>query len=91
MSHKFYVRTVGLSQTKRFTPVEHKIKPLWYHEAGLSQTATGYGGKLTTSYMVHYLNRWYRVYSMCYSNCSTEYILSKGVQLLITTYTLEGK
>lgn len=55
--------------------VEHKEKPLTHHKLNLSYTATGYGNKLPTRYMVYYNKRWYRVYSICYSNVSTEYVL----------------
>jgi hypothetical protein len=51
--------------------------PLWYHKQGLCQTASGYGKKLVTVYKVRYNNKLYRVYSMCYSNVSAEYILIK--------------
>ncbi len=54
---------------------------------GLPTNASGYGGKIRTGYkteipvknsrgMTHM--KLYRVYVMCYSNCSTPYIESKG-------------
>lgn len=53
----------------------------------LQTSASGYGGRIRTGYkteipvknsrgMVHM--KLYRVYLMCYSNCSTAYIESKG-------------
>lgn len=57
--------------------------PTWYHERGLMQTATGYGSKLVTPYKLKLGRRKYRVYSVCYSNCSTEYILFLGKRLII--------
>ena len=57
--------------------------PLWWHDQGLTQTATGYGGKLTTPYKAMHNGRLYRVYCMCYSNSGTNYIISKGQRLII--------
>ena len=51
-----------------------KVKALDWQEAGLQQTATGYGKRLTTRYMINLEGRWRRVYSVCYSNCATHYI-----------------
>lgn len=56
---------------------------LWFHKRGLMQTATGYGRKLVTPYMVKWNNKTYRVYSSCFSNCSTEYIISKGRKIIV--------
>lgn len=63
--------------------VEHKEKPLRHHVMGLSYTATGYGSKLPSRYMIRFEGRWYRVYSVCYSNCSTEYVLVDGDRVTV--------
>ena len=39
-------------------------------------TATGYGGKIPTRYMVKHEGRWKRVYCAVYSNVGTCYIES---------------
>ena len=65
--------TVDRKDTEHF--IEERLD---WQKRGLQQTSTGYGGKLTSPYKVKYNNRWYRVYSACYSNVSTEYILVKG-------------
>ena len=57
--------------------------PLWWHKAGLQQTATGYGGKLTTPYKTLFRGRYYRVYVMCYGNGGTSYIIVKGKGLVL--------
>lgn len=57
--------------------------PLWWHKQGLTQTATGYGGKLTTPYKTEYGGRLYRVYVMCWSNVGTSYIIRKGERLVL--------
>lgn len=54
---------------------ECKRKPLWFHERGLMQTASGYGRKLVTDLMVKYENKWRRVYCCIFSNAGTCYIL----------------
>ena len=63
--------------------VEVGYLPRRGHEQGLTQTATGYGGKLTTPYKAMHNGRLYRVYCMCYSNSGTNYIISKGQRLII--------
>jgi hypothetical protein len=48
--------------------------PLWWQEKGLTQTASGYGRKLTTPYKVKFNGRWRRVYCCQFSNAGTLYI-----------------
>lgn len=51
---------------------------------GLSYTASGYGAKIPTRYMVHCAdNRTRRVYCRIYSNSGSLYILHKGQPLLL--------
>ena len=57
--------------------------PLWYHERGLMQTASGYGRKLTTSYCIHFNGKLHRVYCCCFSNPRTCYIVSKGRKIIV--------
>jgi hypothetical protein len=47
---------------------------------------SGYGKKIATSYKVRWGNRFYRVYSTCYSNVSTEYIIVKDVKHRVRFY-----
>jgi hypothetical protein len=63
-----------------FLTAEVPIKeyPLWWQKQGLSQTASGYGRKLTSSKMVFWAGRWRRVYVCCYSNAGTAYIMQGG-------------
>jgi hypothetical protein len=53
-------------------------RPLQWQRAGLQQTATGYGSKLTTSRMLQHGGRLCRVYCYCYSNSGTCYVIIKG-------------
>jgi hypothetical protein len=57
---------------------EFSYCPLWWHEKGLQQTATGYGCKLTTPYKVDYMGRKRRVYARCISNVSSLYVIIRG-------------
>jgi hypothetical protein len=65
---------------------------LWWEECGPLQTATGYGARLTTEYKLRLpdSSRSYRVYSVCYSNCASFYILRHGVRLFLRDWELEA-
>lgn len=56
-------------------------RPLWWQEKGLQYTATGYGKRIPTRYMVRYNGKLRRVYVYQYSNVGTCYIgkLSDGL------------
>ena len=58
-----------------------KESELPWQRAGLSYTATGYGNKIPTRYMVRFANKWRRVYVAVWSNVGTCYIgnLSDGL------------
>lgn len=62
-------------------PFETKDAPLWFHRQGLSETASGYGGRLRSTRMIRITGEriWRRVYVMCYSNAGTAYVRIKGV------------
>lgn len=60
-----------------------KYEPLWWHLKGLSQTATGFGSKLTTARKVFFQGRWRRIYVVCYSNSGTAYIIVKGKVVIV--------
>jgi hypothetical protein len=49
-------------------------------------SSTGYGKNIPTTYKVKYNGRWYRVYSICYSNVLTEYIRTKTGDLIVKFY-----
>jgi hypothetical protein len=61
--------------------VDYKEAPMPHHRAGLTWTATGYGKRIPTAYMVRFNGRWRRVYCCIYSNIGTTYIgkLSDGL------------
>jgi hypothetical protein len=52
------------------------VRPLWWQDKGLSYTATGYGSKIPTRYMVRTIDqRWRRVYCAIFSNAGTLYVM----------------
>lgn len=63
-------------------------KPLWFHERGLSQTRTGYGSKLSTSWMVDLFGRRRRVYAICWSNAVTNYVIVNNERLILPSHLL---
>lgn len=54
--------------------VDVKIKRTWWQDKGLSYTASGYGKRIPTEYMVKFNDKWRRVYCKIYSNSGTLYI-----------------
>ena len=54
--------------------VEIKEKPLPLHLFSTGFTASGYGSRIPTSYMVKVNNKWRRVYCRIYSNSGTLFI-----------------
>lgn len=55
-------------------PIKENL--LEHHKRGLSYTASGYGVKIPTGYMVKFANRWRRVYCRVFSNSGTLYIVA---------------
>mgnify|MGYP003143283646 FL=1 len=65
----------------RLSPSDTIDAPLWWHEQGLMENATGYGAKLTTRRKILYGGRLYRVYCTIYSNSGTCWICVKGEKI----------
>lgn len=53
-------------------------------EAPRNNSATGYGPKIPTSYMLKYLNRWRRVYVAIYSNSGTPWVNVNGKRIVVS-------
>jgi hypothetical protein len=52
------------------------VRELPWQKMGLSYTATGYGGKIPTRYMVRTVDqKWRRVYCAIFSNNGTTYVM----------------
>lgn len=65
-------------------PYEFKDAPLWWHKAGLSETASGYGARLTSALKVRLPDgRTRRVYVTCYSNAGTAWIMLDGARRIV--------
>ena len=64
----------GTSGPFRTESVPVKIEELPWQKAGLTWTATGYGQKIPTRYMVQFNGRWRRVYAFQISNAGTLFI-----------------
>lgn len=62
---------------------EYRTTPL----PASGQTASSYGRKIPTRYMIRYGARWHRVYSMVYGNSGTAYILVGGEMLILDSDT----
>ena len=63
-------------ETLQLEDLESKDAPLWWHDRGLSYTATGYGRRIPTRRMVKLPGgrRWRRVYCCICSNIGTCYV-----------------
>lgn len=65
-----------------------KIKMMPHHVRGLSWTASGYGARIPTVYMVQVQGKWRRVYAICYSNAGTCFIGKRYDQTAIIDINL---
>lgn len=72
--HTKCIRPDGSSDCHLTREVPVKLSPMYHHVQGLSYTATGYGVRIPTSYMVQVDGRWRRVYLRTYSNTGTLFI-----------------
>jgi hypothetical protein len=59
------------------------LAPLWWHLEGLSQTVSGYGGKLTSRYKISFEGKNYRLYISCFSNASSTWFSVKGKKYFV--------
>uniref|UniRef100_A0AAU8GHR9 Uncharacterized protein n=1 Tax=Salmonella phage vB_SEnST11_KE22 TaxID=3161173 RepID=A0AAU8GHR9_9CAUD len=57
--------------------------PLWWHDRGLSKTASGYGNKIETRHKVLFQGRSRRVYADCHGNAAHCYIMVKGEKITV--------
>lgn len=65
------------------------LAPMRHHDAGLSWTASGYGRKIPTRYMLAHADgrgsyRWHRVYVVRYGNAGSAYIIVRGRMAFLT-------
>lgn len=57
--------------------------PLPWQRKGLTQTATGYGAKLTTPNKINFEGKLYRLYLTCYSNAGSVWFTVKGNKIFV--------
>ena len=60
------------------------LDELDWQKAGLSQTASGYGRKLTSAYKISFNGKLYRLYTICFSNAGSTYFTAKGKQIFVS-------
>ena len=78
---KAYLQFGKAGEPMQTISVPVKESPLEWQTRGLQETASGYGRKLTTRYMVQWAGRWRRVYCCLISNAGTCYIGKPGAWL----------
>ena len=82
----YTTRADGVWDSNPPVDLEHKHAPLWHHQQGLMQTATGYGKRIATATMVKHNNKWRRVYCCIFSNVGTCYIGKLRDGMVISGY-----
>lgn len=73
---------MSITYTNPKLVTEHKVTT-----APFNPSISGYGSKLPSRYMVRYDGRWHRVYSICYGNSGSPYIIKNGSRLFLDTDT----
>ena len=84
--HTHSTRADGTRDSFATIPVDLKDAPLWWQTKGLQQTASGYGARLVTPYMVKFNDKWRRVYCRIYSNIGTLYIGKLSDNLIVNIH-----
>lgn len=57
--------------------------PLDWQSAGLQQTASGYGRKLTSRYKINFNGKLYRLYTTIFSNAGSTWFVAKGRKIFV--------
>ena len=63
---------------------ELKYAPPDWMKRGLQETATGYGKRLNSGYMIHFNGKRYRVYVTCFSNAGTAWFKAGGRRIIVS-------
>lgn len=71
------IRKDGTMDSLTTEQCEVKISELWWQKQGLSYTASGYGSRIPTRFMIKVNGKWRRVYCKIYSNNGTLFIGKK--------------
>lgn len=51
---------------------------------GLQETASGYGAKLNSGYMINFCGKLYRVYTTCHSNSGSCWFMVRGRKIFVS-------
>lgn len=70
-------------KTGSFEDVTLIERLLPWQKRGLQQTASGYGARLTTTWVCHYQGRTRRVYCTIYSNIGTCWMVCNGKKIIL--------
>lgn len=62
------------------------LKPTWWQERGLHYTASGYGKKIPTQYVMKVAGRMCRVYCCIFSNIGTLYVIRNGREWVLSQF-----
>lgn len=89
MTKTAYIQHGKSGEPMRTEKVEVKEALLAWQKQGLQYTASGYGKRIPTRYMVKTNNRWRRVYCVISSNVGTLYVGTLGKGAL--TVTINGE
>lgn len=85
--HGMTFRANGEAHSYWTKEVEIVDKPLWWQEKGLSFTASGYGKRIPSRYMVRFNGKLRRVYVCQFSNAGTayigEWIVGRGAEVTV--------
>ncbi|AYD79621.1 hypothetical protein LINGLNFE_00139 [Enterobacter phage phi63_307] len=73
----------GHGKEMQFTDLRAEYKPLWWHDAGLSKTKSGYGKNIPTPWAVNWAGRLRRIYSTCYGNAASLHINVNGKKVAV--------
>lgn len=82
------MQTASLLIEKNEVVVNLITSPLWWQKRGLMFTASGYGQKIPTQYLIEWNKKRYRVYCCIFSNIGSCYIISKGQKITVDYFTL---
>src|SRR5574343_490810 len=72
--HTYSNRADGSRDSFCTIKCDAKEMPLWWHEKGISFTASGYGLRIPSPYMVRFNGKWRRVYICQISNAGSAFI-----------------
>lgn len=85
---QFYVQTGKAGEAMSTVAVESKHAPMRHHKLGRMWSASGYGKRIPSEWLVKFNGKWRRVYVICYSNSGTAYIGRHGTDsfMIVSEY-----